>query len=749
MADQTVAHRKILQEAKERFNRCVEWESTARARALDDEKFANGDSYNSFQWPSEIYNNRVHAQGRPALTINRTQVHNLQIINDARQNKASVRIRPVGDGATFEASQVFEGIIRHIEYQSNATVAYDKATNDQVNSGIGYWLVETDYQDNDTFDQEIYVRRVPNARNVYLDPDIQEYDGSDANFGFIFSSMPNDQFEAKYPGYKSVANIGTLNAADDWNTKDHTRVAKYYRRSMKPDTLFATPDGATIKASEVRGTEMLTQLREAVKRKEIRSRRIMSPKIDVYKIAADQIIDESEWAGIYIPIVRVVGIETVIDGTLDRRGHTRCMIDAQRMYNYWTSCAVEFGALQTKAPYLAPAEAIENREEEWATANTSNAAVLTYNHKDDANNPIPAPVRAQPPVASTAYTQGMATAANELMAVSGQFQAELGMPGNEKSGVAINARQRQGDTATAHFLDHLAIAIRYTGRIFVDLIPKIYDTERVVRILAADGTDAEVHINPDHPDAHEVQGEAPDTKNVFNVAQQAKLIFNPNVGRYDVQSDVGPNFGTQRQEAFNAFTEILTKSPDLVSMIGDIMFRNADFPGADEVSERFKEARAGTTVPAAQMQAAQAQLQQLQGLLQKMTETLADEKRRSGTSSDQKAIDEYRAETDRMGVVGKIDPAALLPLIRQMVSEVMGEPALPHIALHQAANGSMAPDDADPMAAQQAAHGMAMDRAQHGLAADQHRHQQMMDVAGHQLAVQQAMQPAAPAAGGA
>jgi hypothetical protein len=214
LSEQTAHHKEIITEAKARFARCVEREATARSRGDFDEKFANADSVNGYQWDTKMASDRS-IEGRPSLTINKVQQHNLQVINDARQNKASVSIRPVGGGATYQSAQCMMGLVRHVEYQSNATSAYEKAFSDQVNVGIGYWTIETDYVDADSFDQEIYIRRVSNWRSVYLDPDIQEYDGSDANFGFISTDMPNDQFEAKH-GKKSLGTQGLVAPGDAW-----------------------------------------------------------------------------------------------------------------------------------------------------------------------------------------------------------------------------------------------------------------------------------------------------------------------------------------------------------------------------------------------------------------------------------------------------------------------------------------------------------------------------------------------------
>jgi hypothetical protein len=294
-------------------------------------------------------------------------------------------------------------------------------------------------------------------------------------------------------------------------------------------------------------------------------------------------------------------------------------------------------------------------------------------------------------MASAAYTQGMQTAANEIMSVSGQYQAELGMPSNEKSGVAIDARQRQSNNSTYHFVEHQAVAIRYAGKILIDLIPKIYDTQRVIRILAEDGTAVQATIDPDHADAHSITpAPANDQQSVFQAAQKAKLIFNPAVGRYDVMADVGPNFGTQREEAFAAFTQIISQNHELVNVLGDLMFKAADFPGADQIAERFAEMREGSTVPAAKMQEAQQQMAQLHATLVQMTEALAEEKRKKSDKDSLRDVEIYRAETDRMSAVAKVDPAALLPLIRQMVSDVLGTPALPEIARHKAFDASIA-----------------------------------------------------------
>ncbi|UIY28711.1 hypothetical protein LZK73_18445 [Neorhizobium galegae] len=333
---------KIVTEAKERFTRCQDWESDPRLKFIEDLKFANGDPDNGWQWDATITTNRIN-DGKPCLTINKTRQHNLIITNDAKQNKPGVNIKPVGDGASYEAAQVFEGVVRHIEYQSNAEQAYDTASMFQVQGGIGYWRVVTDYVSDDSFDQEIYIRRVKNPLSVYLDPDISEADGSDARFGFVFEDVPTDLFKKEYPEEADFVSNTTFGMEGVWAGKDTVRICEYYRKTNKKDTLWAMtiPEGfegagQQVIARESQMTEEQKALLELVRKAETTtSRDVVTDEIMWHKIAGDRIVDRRPWPGKYIPIVRAVGEETIIEGKLDRKGHTRGMKDAQRMYNYW------------------------------------------------------------------------------------------------------------------------------------------------------------------------------------------------------------------------------------------------------------------------------------------------------------------------------------------------------------------------------------------------------------------------------
>lgn len=674
MSDNT----EIIREARERLKAALDWEEGARRRAKEDYKFVNADADNGYQWPVDMLRAR-ELDRKPSLTINKTRQHCLQIINDARQNQVEIRVDPVGNNATYESAQCMQDLIRHIEYQSQAQDVYINAVEFQVTTGIGYWRVLTDYVDDDSFDQEIYLRRIKDPYMVALDPDINEFDGSDARFGFIYEDLPEELFQKRYPKFKDRASQSALNIGRDDSVPDkHVRICEYYRRSEKSDTLYLV-NGETISRDKL-GTDIAARLE---KEEGVEKRHILKSEVEWFLIIGDEIAERRDWLGQFIPIVRVIGEETIIDGKLDRKGHVRALKDPQRMYNYWSSAAVEFGALQTKVPWVLPLEAVSGVEQYWANANTTNYSYLPYRSKDETGNPLAPPQRAQPPVAAQAFLAGMTTAGNELMMASGQYQSQMGEQSNERTGIAIQERQRQGDNATYHFIANLASAIRYTGRILIDLIPHIYDTKRVIQIMQEDGTQTSIQINP------EIGG--PSQEQQVDEDEVVRML-NPAVGRYQVRSDVGPAFATRRQEAFNAMVQIMSANPDLLNKAGDLLMRAADFPMAEELAERLKPPSIDPAV-----QQAQAQIQDLQQKLADALQQLAEQHVKHTGSEQQKEIDVYKAQTDRMNAIGKFDPAEFIPIIRQLVHEAIQTPMAPVLnAADQTLDAEVMPQTTPP-----------------------------------------------------
>lgn len=694
----------LLREIQTNFSACEDWEATARQNFIEDMKFGNGDARNLWQWPDDVQKSRsLPGSQKPMLTVNKTRQHCLQIINDARQNKVGIQIRPVGGEATEKAAELYEALIRGIEYRSNATLAYEAAMYNAVFGGIGYARVHVDYADEDSFDQDIFIKRVSDPLTIYLDPDIQEYDGSDARFGFVFEDLPRKEAEAKYRRYKDAFAETPVDDSDSWAGKEKVRICEYFWRVEKPDTLIALPTGQTVRKSELPpgGYDALKAEAEMAGI-ELRERPIVNQAVEWCKVIGNTIVERKPWLGKYIPIARLVGEETVIQGQMDRKGHVRALLDPQKMYNYNSSGSVEFVALQTKSPWLASARAIEGYQEQWTEANIKNASVLVWTDVDDAGNPVAPPQRIAPPPAAAGHIEGMQVAQQEMMMASGQYQAIMGAPSNETSGKAINARQRQGDNATYHFIDHQAVMIRFLGRIVLDLIPRVYDTARVLQAMGRDDKRFKVQVDPEAPEPATMQADPADED--FD-AETVAAVLNPAIGKYDVISDVGPSYATQRQEGFNAFSMLLQQQPGAWQVVGDLWAESADFPGSEKLAERLRKmlppAVKGGPSPAEQelqqqlqaiSQTANAAVQQLQAQIAEAEQKLKDQE------ADQ-ARKDYEAETNRLRAIGGIDPEAMKPVIREMVSEMVGQAIVPLMAQHAAAERMMqpAPEPAEAM----------------------------------------------------
>lgn len=672
----------VLEEARERFRQCSEWEGTFRRKFLEDLKFAEADAFNGYQWPDSIRRTR-DLSDKPCLTLNVTRQHNLKIINDMRKAKESCKILGMGNGATQESAEIIKNVIRHIEYNSKAQRnAYTPARNYQVKGGIGWWRIITDYESNETFDQEIYIKGVPDPLSVYMDPDCNEPDCSDARYAFIFSFLPRELIEALVPDYPWQLGapkmpIGIAPGESFFIEKDHWIVAEYFRKVPLQDELisFMAPSGDRV---TVRKSRIPDEVASNLKRDErTMTRNVVDQQIEWKLIVGDEIVDETIWPGKYIPLIRCLGEETVIEGILDRKGHTRALTDAQRMFNYNASASIEFGALQTKSPWLAAAAAIEGLEGMWNTANTENHAVLVFKHVDD-DNPesiIPPPQKIEPPNASPAFEQGMQTAFNQMMMTTGQYQNQQGAMGNERTGSAIKERLQEGESATYHFTDNYEDALVYTYQQIIDLIPKVYDTRRIKHILADDGIEMEIELDPT---AQQPYMQQMDREN--NIIRR---VLNPTMGTYEVAASVGPNYETKREEAVDKLTQILTEAPALTAIIGDILIRNMDFDDAQEAAMRMRRMvppEAMGTGPSQAEQQLQQQVQQLQVNLARALEQHGKDAIKLSGKDEMRDIDVYEAETNRIKALAPMlpmDGAGLQQLIEQLVTDSLETNILP------------------------------------------------------------------------
>jgi len=645
----------ILSTARARLDMAVSALSESREDETDDLKFYAGSPDNQWQWPADVLATRGAVQGqtinaRPTLTINKLPQHVRQVTNDMRQNRPGAKVIPVDDNADIEVADIFNGMIRHIEYISDADVAYDTACENQVSYGEGYIRLLTEYCDDKTFDQDIKIGRVRNSFSVYMDPTIQDPTGADAKWCFVTEDLTKAEFTRTYPDAAPITTLQSLGVGDqsisNWLNEDTIRIADYYYIDYDTTTLNLYPGNQSAFA----GTPEDKMLREHFG-KPVKSRESDRPKVKYCKINGYEILEEREWAGKWIPVIRIVGNEFEVDGRLYVSGLVRNAKDAQRMYNYWVSQEAEMLALAPKAPFIGYGGQFEGYEDKWKTANTNNWPYLEVNPDvtDGSGSVLPLPQRAQPPMASSGLLQAKSGAAEDIKSTTGQYNASLGMGSNERSGKAILARQREGDVGTFHYGDNLTRGVRHVARQLIDLIPKIYDTQRIARIIGEDGETKMVKINPEQAE--------PVNKIVDQNGIVIEKIYNPGVGKYDVVATTGPGYATKRQEALEAMAQLLQGNPQLWAVAGDLFVKNMDWPGAQEMAKRFAKTidpkLMGDSEDNPALQAAQQQMQAMGQELGQMHQMLQDvgktvevqDMHRKDFEAQVKAFD---AETKRM-----------------------------------------------------------------------------------------------------
>ena len=577
----------ILSTMRSRLKMAIGAYSESREDELDDLRFFAGSPDNHWQWPADVLATRGAVQGqtinaRPCLTINKLPQHVRQVTNDQRQNRPAGKVIPADDKADIEVAEIFDGLVRHIEYISDADVAYDTACENQVAYGEGYFRILTEYCDDNSFDQDIKIARIRNSFSVYLDPMIQDPCGSDAQWGFITEDMLKADYEREFPNAKPISTLQTLGVGDQslaqWVNEDTVRIAEYFYVTHEEATLNLYYGNVSVLAGSPEDRTMAAQGMKPVKTRKVDIKKIKWNKTNGYET-----LEEKDWAGKWIPIIRVVGNEFEVDGKLYVSGLVRNAKDAQRMYNYWVSQEAEMLALAPKAPFIGYGGQFEGYEEKWKTANTQNYPYLEVNPDvtDGQGSPMPLPQRAMPPMAQTGLIQAKMGASDDIKSTTGQYDSSLGAQSNERSGRAILAREKQGDTGTYHFIDNLARAVRYCTRQIIDLAPKIYDTERVARIIGIDGETSVIKVNP--------QQSVPVNKitDPQNPEVVIEKIYNLGVGKYDVCVTTGPSYMTKRQESLDAMSQLLQGNPELWKVAGDLFIKNMDWPGAQEMAERF------------------------------------------------------------------------------------------------------------------------------------------------------------------
>lgn len=573
MPDQSEKEARFLAKARKQFDESYSSEGENRDRARDDILNLDGQ-----QWPEALKRKR-ESSGRPCLTINKLCGFCDQVLGDSRQNKPSIKIRPVDSKSDPETAEVIEGLIRNIESTSLADVAYQHGLEGAVNNGFGHFRVVTEYSDDDGFYQTIKIKKIPNPMSVYNDPNAVEWDLSDAQFQFVLCPpISKDTFKERYPDKEPI----DLEFADEdncthWLFDDQVQTAEYFVKKPVTRKLLLLNDGSIIEAEELSklaeesGMDLEAYL-QALGMSVARERETKGHVIEWYLIDGKQILEgPKEWPSKYFPCIPVWGKELWVDGKRILRGVIRNAKDSQRAYNYRRTVIAERLAMAPKAPIMATPDQIKGFEHLYGSQD--NLPYLLYNPDSQAGTAIPQ--RLESPMPPTGDMAELQIDGQEMKETTGIYDASLGERSNETSGKAILARDRQGETATFAYIDNLSRAITLCGRIIVDLIPKIFDTPRIVRVQGIDDKEKFVQVNRPYQERDKTGA----------IVQK---LHDLTAGKYDVAVTVGPGYTTQRLESADSMMQFIGAVPQVAPAVADLVAGAMDWPDSDKFTERLK-----------------------------------------------------------------------------------------------------------------------------------------------------------------
>lgn len=565
-------------------------ESELREDMMDDIEFRF--NIDNSQWDQEDLRNR-RADGRPTLTINRIPQFIRQVTNQMRSSRMAVQVNPIDSSADIHTAEAIQGIIRSIENNSDADIAYATAGEHQCTVGRGYWRVLTEYSDDDNYEQNIVIATVVNPFSIHMDASHQKLDGSDARYAFVCEYLPDWEFEEEYgTEYRTMYDefMRRGNRPPDYGPIKTYMVCEYMYKEVTEDTIVEViyTDPATGQPTPVSVSESDLPKPLPTEWKTRNKRKVKRSQCKWAKITPCAILDGNDgktgardFPSKYIPIVQVLGDIFHIDGKRDLRGMVRDARMPQQMYNYWASALTEMIGMSPRAPYIGYEGSFKGHEKKWEMANRKNYAYLEVAPVTIGGQPAPIPQRTQFSSDVSSLVNAFQLADNDLKAVMGLYDASLGQQGPEQSGKAILARQRQGEIGNSNYLDNMARSIRFTGRIILDMMPRVLTPNRMLRILGVDNESKQIMVH--------TGGKAKPDAEAISAAQGIEAIFDISVGRYDVTITTGPNFASRRQEAVNALLELLDKAkdPTMVRAVADILVRNMDWPGAQEIAARL------------------------------------------------------------------------------------------------------------------------------------------------------------------
>jgi len=552
----------IIKDAREYFDYSTSKNFENVQDALKSSRFVDG-----YQWPEELIRER-EKENRPCLTNNKLRKFVYQVFGEIQQNHPDIHIVPTNSTSNPIFANIRDKLIKHIELRSDAVDAYDSAVLQALEGGYGAWRIITEYADDDSFDQEIKIVKIPNRFSVVMDADAQGKVFDDSKYGFVTTLMSKKELKKLY-GKDTVTDFDAPvgDTYSGWISEDNVRIAEYFYKDYEEKKLLLLSNGQTIPSKELNA---LKELYPDIGSEVVKERKVRKEIIKWCKLSYEEILEPvTTFPGKYIPIVMCVGYEHNDEGLRRFRALVHDALDPSMMRNYWKTHATELVALAPKTPWVVTPQQVKNFEKIWQKVNLKPTPVLYYNHVEGVKKPSREAASHIP----SATINEINMADSEIQDVIGMYAPSIGEPSNERSGRAIIARQAQANNTIFTFINNFQRALFHTSRILLDVMPSTYTPDRILKILGRSGLE-ELNSNFDN----------------LSIDQTKAIIGKDmEVGKYDVTPTIGPTFATKRQQTAASMLDFLQFVPQAAPIIGPRLANIMDWEGSTTLANELQQ----------------------------------------------------------------------------------------------------------------------------------------------------------------
>lgn len=515
----------------------------------------------------------------PRYTFDKTTAKMESVCGELEQMDFDIKIIPANNDSNEDTAKIYDGLIRNIENISDMPAIIRAAARGAYITGQDGWRIRNDYLDYASFDQDLIIEKINNFNDrVWFDPNSERADRQDAEWVIVLQKLTCEAYEERFKkedddfGYASV---GEGRTTDVYTRKpEHITVGELIYRKYEKTTLVQLSNGWVFEKDSEDYKVKYLQIKDELDAAGVtvaRERVTKKPIICVrFFNGSEWLTDAQETPFKSIPVIPVYPSFIISENKPVYISPVTKLKDPQRVYNYIASRQVGEAALSPREKIALTEDQADGYQGKYSKLNTDQSAVFVYKHNDG-----------QPPpfkIGGYNVNPGLETLrmamSQDLIDISGVFDAQTGNDMQAHSGVAIRNLQNKGDISSAKLVRAIEFAMSRTARILIEAIPAVYDAERQVRIIGQDG--------------------ASEIKTLYetvidNQTGQPVVINDLSKGKYDVVCSAGPAFSNRQQETVAAITEMAAVDPSIIQFGQDVLLKNTNAPGMDILAERARD----------------------------------------------------------------------------------------------------------------------------------------------------------------